>query len=142
MPASAKPRKPYRPRAIGRPVLNRMRNDLILPAYSALEVLRASTDADALESARHTLAAFLNVLIASTFHRQDRAPIPAGLDAMQAIVDRQERTGIYRATGGELQALRTAVVYADDVLPLLRTDQLIAAMRRVDLVMQRMEAQA
>ena len=142
MPASAKPRKPYRPRAIGRPVLNRMRNDLILPAYSALEVLRAGTDADALESARHTLAAFLNVLLASTFHRQDRAPIPAGLDAMQSIVDRNERTGTYRATGGELQALRTAVVYADDVLPLLRTDQLIAAMRRVDLVMQRMEAQA
>ena len=28
------------------------------------------------------------------------------------------------------------------VLPLLRTDQLVAAMRRVDLVMQRMEAQA
>lgn len=142
MPASAKPRKPYRPRAIGRPVLNRMRNDLILPAYSALEVLRASTDADALESARHTLAAFLNVLLASTFHRLDRASIPAGLDAMQAIVDRQERTGRYRATGGELQALRTAVVYADEVLPLLRTDQLIAAMHRVDLVMQRMEAQA
>jgi len=142
MGRTATPRKPYRPRAIGRPVLNRMRNDLILPAYSALEVLRASTDADALESARHTLAAFLNVLLASTFHRQDRAPIPAGLDAMQAIVDRHERTGTYRATGGELQALRTAVVYADDVLPLLRTDQLVAAMRRVDLVMQRMEAQA
>ena len=119
-----------------------LKDDLILPAYSALEVLRASTDGDALESARHTLAAFLNVLLASTFHRQDRAPIPAGLDAMQAIVDRHERTGTYRATGGELQALRTAVVYADDVLPLLRTDQLVAAMRRVDLVMQRMEAQA
>lgn len=139
MPRSAKPRKSYRPRLIGRPVLDRMRNDLILPAYSALETLRAGTDPDALESARHTLAALLDYLwVALRGAGRDLAITESGLNALRGLIARHDRTGTWRCTGEELQALRAAVIHADQVLPLLRTDQLTAALVAVNAAMARL----
>jgi hypothetical protein len=142
MPGNSKPRKAYRPRPIGRPVLDRMRNDLILPAYSALETLRSGTDYEALESARHTLAALLDYLwVALRGARRDLAVTESGLDALRGLIARHERTGAWRCTGEELQALRAAVVHADQVLPLLRTDQLARALVVVNAAMARIEPQ-
>ncbi|MFE8033832.1 hypothetical protein [Thiohalocapsa marina] len=139
MPGNSKPRKAYRPRPIGRPVLDRMRNDLILPAYSALETLRTGTDPDALESARHTLAALLDYLwVALTRSGRDVATTEAGLEALRGLIARHQRTGAWRCTGSELAALRASVIEADQVLPLLRTDQLTAAMVAVLAAMDRM----
>jgi hypothetical protein len=141
MPRSAKPRRAYRPRLIGRPVLDQMRNNLILPAYSALETLRASDDAAALESARHTLAALLDYLwVALTRSKRDVATTEAGLDALRGLIARHGRTGIWRCSGEELAALRASVIEADQVLPLLRTDQLTAALATVYAAMDRIEA--
>jgi hypothetical protein len=141
MPRSAKPRRAYRPRLIGRPVLDQMRNNLILPAYSALETLRASDDAAALESARHTLAALLDDLwVALTRSKRDVATTEAGLDALRGLIARHGRTGIWRCSGEELAALRASVIEADQVLPLLRTDQLTAALATVYAAMDRIEA--
>lgn len=141
MPRSAKPRRAYRPRLIGRPVLARMRDALILPAYSALETLRTSTDVDALESARHTLAALLDYLwVAFTRSKRDVTTTEAGLNALRGLIARHSRTGTWRCTGEELAALRASVIEADQVLPLLRTDQLTAALATVYAAMDRIEA--
>jgi hypothetical protein len=141
MPRSAKPRRADRPRLIGRPGLDQMRNNLILPAYSALETLRASDDAAALESARHTLAALLDYLwVALTRSKRDVATTEAGLDALRGLIARHGRTGIWRCSGEELAALRASVIEADQVLPLLRTDQLTAALATVYAAMDRIEA--
>lgn len=142
MPRSARPRKAYRPRPVGRPVLDGMRNALILPAYSALETLRASTDAEALESARHTLAALLDYMwVALTRARRDVTTTEDGLEALRGLIARHTRTGLWRCSGEELAALRAAVIEADEVLPLLRTDQLTAALATVYAAMERVEAQ-
>lgn len=142
MPRNARPRKAYRPKPVGRPVLDRMRNALILPAYSALETLRASDDAEALESARHTLAALLDYLwVAFTRSQRDVTATEAGLDALRGLIARHSRTGAWRCTGEELAALRASVIEADQVLPLLRTDQLTAALATVYAAMDRIEAQ-
>lgn len=141
MPRSSKPRRAYRPRPIGRPVLDQMRNSLILPAYSALETLRASTDVDALESARHTLAALLDYMwVALTRARRDVGTTEAGLEALRGLIARHVRTGAWRCSGEELAALRASVIEADQVLPLLRTDQLTAALATVYAAMDRIEA--
>jgi hypothetical protein len=122
-------------------VLDQMRNNLILPAYSALETLRASDDAAALESARHTLAALLDYLwVALTRSKRDVATTEAGLDALRGLIARHGRTGIWRCCGEELAALRASVIEADQVLPLLRTDQLTAALATVYAAMDRIEA--
>lgn len=141
MPRNSRTRKPYRPKPVGRPVLDRMRNALILPAYSALETLRASDDAEALESARHTLAALLDYLwVAFTRSKRDVTTTEAGLDALRGLIARHSRTGTWRCTGEELAALRASVIEADQVLPLLRTDQLTAALATVYAAMDRIEA--
>lgn len=140
MPRSSKPRKAYRPKLVGRPVLDKMRCDLILPAYSALETLRAGTDAEALESARHTLAALLDYLwVALRGAGRDLEVTEAGLAALRGLIDRHARAGAWRCTGEELQALRAAAVHADQVLPLLRTDQLTAALVTVNRAMSRID---
>lgn len=141
MPRNSRTRKAYRPRAIGRPVLDGMRNALILPAYSALETLRASTDVEALESARHTLAALLDYLwVALTRAKRDVTTTEAGLEALRGLIARHTRTGAWRCSGAELAALRASVIEADQVLPLLRTDQLTAALATVYAAMDRIEA--
>lgn len=42
MARSSKPRKQYRPKPCGRPVLRDMHRELILPAYLSIEALRAA----------------------------------------------------------------------------------------------------
>jgi hypothetical protein len=61
-------------------------------------------------------------------------------DAVRAVIARHRRTGAWRCTGEELQALRLAVSYSDQVLPLLRTDQLTAALVTVNAAMDRLAA--
>lgn len=91
-----------------------------------IETLRASDDAEALDSARHTIAACLNAFYVAAEGR-DRQKAIEGLDAMRALIARHERTGAYRCTGPELNALRGAVNWADETLPYLNTAQLTAA---------------
>lgn len=131
MPRNAKPRKPYKPKPIGRPVMQSMRDELILPAYSALSVLQRSDDDEALESARHTLAALFNYCGISVDGVR-RQVIVIGLDAIKAMDARQARAGRYRPTGAELLALREAVAMCDEALPTLRTDKLIESVGAVN----------
>lgn len=130
MGRTAKPRKAYRPRPIGRPVMKRMRDDLVLPCYSALEMLRSSDDAEALESARHSLAAALDYIYIAAEGR-DRQAGADGLAALASLIERHGRTGVYRCTGPELEALRGAVAWMDGVLPYLNTAQIAAAILAV-----------
>lgn len=136
MSASEKPRKPYRPRAAGRPVLQRMRDQLILPSYVALETLRSVNDDHALESARHSLAACLNYMSVACQLAGRPQPhldvIEDGKRALLALIERHQARGVWRCTGPELQALRAAIVACDGQLPYLRTDQLQAAILNVD----------
>lgn len=131
MPRNARPRKPYKPKPVGRPVMRQMRDELILPAYSALTALQRSNDADALESARHTLAALYNYVGISVDGAR-RQVIVIGLDAIKAMDARHERTGKYRPTGGEMLALREAVAVCDWALPTLRTDELVDSIAAVN----------
>lgn len=105
MGRTTKPRKAYKPKPVGRPVMEQIRRDLILPCRMCIETLRASDDAEALDSARHTITACLNAFYVAAEGRDRQAAIE-GLDAMRALIARHERTGVYRCTGPELNALR------------------------------------
>ena len=131
MPRSSRPRKAHTPKPVGRPVMETMRRDLILPAYSALSILQLSDDNEALESARHTLAALYNYMGASVTGSR-RQVIVIALDAILAMDARHERTGRYRPTGAELLALREAVAVCDQALPTLRTDRLVRSISMVN----------
>lgn len=126
MGRTAKPRKAYRPKPVGRPVMEQIRRDLILPRRMCIETLRTSDDTEALDSARHTITACLNAFYVAAEGR-DRQKAIEGLDAMRSLIARCERTGTYRCTGPELNALRSAVNWADETLPYLNTAQLTAA---------------
>ena len=141
----SKPRKPYRPRHAGRPILSGMRDELILPAHAALSILRTSADRSATESAVHTLAATLNYLYVATGSRDEpRASIESGLQALQVVKDRGDAGAAYRCTGPEILALTGAVNTCDAVLPYLRTDEVVRAIKEVDRVLfgQSMERSA
>lgn len=136
MARSQRPRKAYKPRLAGRPVLDRMRAQLILPAYVALETFRSGTDPDAIVSARHSLAACLDYMgVACRLAGRPREAlqaIDAGMVALVDMIHRARRVGTLRPTGAELTALREAVSTCDEQLPLLRTDQIQAAVLNVD----------
>lgn len=93
--------KKYRPKPVARPVCKGMRDELILPAQLAVSVLATSADAEAVESARHALATAYNY-IGLACERRGRPETPtiiAGMQALQALVDRGDRLGVYRGTG-------------------------------------------
>ncbi len=127
-------RSRYRPKPVGRPVMKTMRDDLILPAHLAVSTIATSADAEAVESARHSLAATFNYvwLACKQASRPEAPTIKEGLQALQAIVDRHERAGTYRGTGLELQAMRSAVNACDQALPYLNTAQLTQSILTVD----------
>lgn len=121
MPRAARPRKAYRPRPVApivlrppTPIDDEIRAALILPAYSSLQVLQMSGNAQALYSARHTLAATMDVCgIAMEGRGIDVGPIEAGVLALRSMVDRHARTGAWRASGPELEAMRAAIRHID-----------------------------
>ena len=128
-----RPRKRYRPRPIGRPIGAPLRDQLILPSYSALQTLQFSGDADALWSARNCLAALVEyMLVALQDAGRPAGQIEAGLAALRVMISRHDAGQPFRATSAELEALRAAVRHADDVLGTLRTDQIIRAVARVN----------
>lgn len=132
VPRNAKPRKAHQPTLIGRPVLKRMHEDIIAPAYVALTVLQRSEDVEALESARHSLAACFNYLLsAGRIAGFDVAKVQGGLEAITYLDARFARVKTYRANGLEFAALRSAVVWCDETLPRLRTNHIEAGRRHV-----------
>lgn len=83
MPASKRPRKAHRPRIIARPVFESMRRELMIPAHAALRVLERVSDPEALEGARHTLAACLSYMAAALDGAgYEIGPIGAGRELM------------------------------------------------------------
>lgn len=134
---SRKRNKAYRPKPIGAPIGKQTRDKLILPAYSALTVLQHSDDADAVESAWHTLTALFNYIYAArTLNRATSCPTQQCLTVMRAIKARHERTQKIRATGPELLALKQGVCWCDDVIGTLRTDLIERAVIQVDDYLQ------
>lgn len=139
MPRSAKPRKAHRPRGIARPVMEKMRRDLILPAYAALTMLQTSADHDALSDAMSSIVVLCNFMSrAADVRGFDVATVEAAKVSLLSIIERHDRRGVYRATGEELQRLRAAVVWADDTLPRLDTLRLTDALLYVDRKMVEM----
>lgn len=136
MARSRKPRHAHRRKPVGRPILDHMRNELVLPAYSALEVLRIVDDPEALESAWHTLAALCNTAhVAAEMADMPVDKPAAGQAALTGMLMRQQRTGIYRPTGPELQALRETVTWFDGACGAMRTDHIIRAIAHVNAVL-------
>jgi len=128
MPRPSRPRKRYVPKPAGRPIFATMHRDLIVPAYSALSALQLSTDADALCTARHTLASLLDVGYLALYKRgRETKPVADGLAALLAVIERHKRTGAWRASGPELESLRAAVRHIDDQLPTLQTSDIVSA---------------
>lgn len=139
MPASSKPRKPHRPRAIGRPVMERMRRELVLPAYLHLATLMHSADKAALEEAMSTIVTLINYMSrALAESRRDYEPLERAKDALRFIIARHDTKGVYRPTGEELQTLRNAVAHCDAELPYIHTGRLTEALLYVDRAMQQM----
>ena len=133
MGRSYRPRRSYRPKPIGRPILQKMRDELVLPAYASLEVLRISDDALAMESARHTLAALCNTAqLAGQKAGMPTDAARAGQDALRSLIARQERTGSFRPTGPELQALRQAVTWFDGAAGAMSTAHIVRAVAEIN----------
>lgn len=130
-------RKPYRRRIVGTPILAEMHRELVLPAYSALTTLQLSADTGAMESAWHTLGGFLDMIYVALCRRDlPTAEVEAGMLALHAIHARHKATGSWRPSGPELQALRAAVVIADERIPHLRTDEIRDAVLQVDRIVK------
>lgn len=128
-----RPRKRYRPKPIGRPIGAPLRDQLILPSYSALQTLQYNGDPAALDAARHTLAALVDyMLVALRDAGRPTDEIESGLAALVAVIRRHEAGAPFRATAAELESLRAAVRHADEVLGTLRTDQIIRAVAAVN----------
>lgn len=139
MPSSSKPRKAHRPRAIARPVLERMRRDLILPAHLQLVSLTRSTDVEAQSDAMSTIVTLLNYMGRALERTgRDSEPIERGKRALMTIIDRHARHGVYRPTGEELGILRAAIDWCDQCLPFLDTRHLTDALLYVDRKMTEM----
>ena len=139
MPRNAAPRKPYRPRAIARPVLERMRRDLILPAYLHLGTLTRATDAEEQSGAMSTLIVLVNYMSrALSVAGRDVEPVERAKAALLQMIDRHDRHGVYRPTGGELIDIRRAVEHCDTQLPYLDTRRLTEALLYVDRKMVEM----
>jgi hypothetical protein len=133
MPRSAAPRKQYRPRAVARPVLEKMRRDLILPAYVHIRTLTHSTDSDAQMAAMSTFVLMQNTLSrALEIAGRDLEPIKAGQLACMSMIERYREHKVYRPTGPELEALRRSIEHCDNQLPYLDTRRLIEALMYVD----------
>lgn len=140
MPRSATPRKPYRPRAIARPVLEKMRRDLILPAYVHIGTLMRSTDSEEQSDAMSTLVTLVNYMsMALRMALRNADPVEDAKAALLSIIDRHDHHGTYRPTGAELQLLRAAVAHCDAELPYLDTRRLTLALLHVDRQLAEME---
>lgn len=140
MPRNARPRKAYRPRPVGRPVMNSMRRDLILQCYAALEVPRAGRDG--CKAAADTLAGLANwyaQLLAAD--GRDTGPALAAMSALTDMQARAARLGAWRCSGPELAALRALVTDADNTLTLFQSHKLTAALATVYAAMGRIESQ-
>lgn len=139
MPANKKPRKPYRPRAVARPVLEKMHRDLILPAYVHLGTLMHSTDREAQSEAMSTVVTLINYMSRALHQaKRDIAPVERAKDALLAIIEREKRHHVYRPTGEELNVLRAAVAHCDAELPYCDTRRLTEALLFVDREMIKM----
>lgn len=129
--------KRYRPKPIGRPITGAIRDELVLPAYIALQTVQFGSDATALESARHTLAALFDyMLVALRDAGRDAALIEAALAAIVPMIRRFDAGQSFRATSSELVALRAGVEYADQVLGSLKTHHIIAAVAKVNALIE------
>lgn len=142
MARSARPRKQYRPKAIGRPVLEAMRRDLMTPVYAMLTELASGDDPELLRDAWHQLVATLSYMRKVCAGRGAEDDIAAGEKALESVFDRHARTGKWRCTGPELVTLRAAVAACDWELPYLRTDQITAGLLDVGRRLDRAEAAA
>lgn len=139
MPRSAPPRKPYRPRAVARPVLEKMRRDLILPCYVHIGTLMHSPDREAQSDAMTTIVTLCNFMSRALAEaKRPVKPVEIGKDVLLAIIEREKRHGVYRPTGFDLEALRRTVSYCDEQLPYLDTRRLTEALLYVDRKMEEM----
>lgn len=125
--------KRYRPKPIGRPITGAVRDELVLPAYVALQTVQFGTDKDAQESARHTLAALFDyMLIALRDAGQDAATIEVALGALIPMIRRYDAGQNFRATADEMVAVRAGVEHADRTLGTLKSHQIIGAVIKVN----------
>lgn len=131
------PRKRYRPRPVGRPILRQIRTDLMLPMHLAVQRISKSPDREEQRQAWHDLMVLTETWRLACADRKDVVKvIDAGRVVLHSIWQRRDRSWL--PTGEQLQVLRLVVSVCDDVLPYLRTDQIAAGLRdmarRVELV--------
>lgn len=128
-------RKAYRPKLASRPVMQGMRDELVLPAYAGLETLRASGDQDARNNALIACGVLFAYIGDAAADKWGDDAFTADLDranaALAAVKERHARTGLWGTTGPELIALRRAVEWCDEALPLFGTARLTAALVRL-----------
>ena len=123
--------------------MERMRRELILPAYLGLTTLMQSDDRAALEEAMSSVVVLVNYMSrALAESRREYAPVELAKDALLSMIARQRSKGVYRPTGEELKVLRAAVSHCDEQLPYLDTAKITDALLYVDRVMQRMGVEA
>ncbi len=130
-------RKTYRAKPIGRPIGRKMRRDLMLPMHLAVKAISESPERETQRQAWHDLIVLTETWRVACADRPDVAKvIDAARSALQAIWTRRDRSWL--PTGEQIQVLRLAVSVCDDVLPYLRTDQIVRGLhstaRRVEVV--------
>lgn len=121
--------------------MERMRRELILPAYLHLNTLMHSSDSETLQDAMSTIVTLMNYM-SRALAESDREyqAVEKAKAALLSIIDRHERHGVYRPTGEELAVLRAAVAHCDEQLPYVHTGKLTEALVYVDRKMVEMGA--
>lgn len=133
MPRAAKPRKPYRRRAVNIPVMPELLQQFELQLRLSLKVLRDTPALQAFDG----LAEIMDV-IGLTLSRLKRAGfyrsftiIQSGASAMLQIKGKHERTGKVQMSDWEFLPIVNAVNECIDVLPKLNVMDLYASMEEL-----------
>lgn len=108
MGRSSRPRKPYRPKPVARPVMPAELDDIAVPAWLSLQMI---CEGKGEPMDYHTIAAFIATGDELAHRRPgtERQAIDEALPALHALRERWLRTQRLGFTGPELAAVRAAM---------------------------------
>jgi hypothetical protein len=135
MGKSAKPRKAYKPRGKGIPMVFRHPGEVeqdiqLYPHMELLKLRNGAADA----GSWHEITCRINVGITLALQNGLEAALQVvapGLDAMREIRDRFQRVGKYGATGEEIRIVGDALVATDEMQRSMTRRQLSDAIKHV-----------
>lgn len=129
MAKNTKPRKIYRPRPVNVPITRGMLNTLGQEMHFALMGMECGDNSST--NWKNVGKVLFIVSMASDdderVGRADKIQVDSAVLILQAISDREVRTGVWAASPFDIQGLKNAVVAAERIIPLLDYRKLTSA---------------